>query len=79
MADTVQRNCIACGQVDDHPRHVIQVDPNSTIAFHMDCHARSGCEVCASQLQACEATTDNPVVGDELRARLVALAENEEN
>lgn len=57
------RNCIACGQKDDHPRHVTDFGD-----WHLDCHARSreGCELC-------EAATDSHdgLTGDELRSHLV--------
>lgn len=43
---------IGCGQVDDHPRHVIDTgNPEEEVAFHLDCHASYGCESCAAQVQ----------------------------
>lgn len=65
------RNCIACGQVDDHPRHVIDVGDGREMAFHMDCHSRMNppCQICADQI------ADAPVgtIGEDLRAHLVSL------
>ena len=57
------RNCVGCGQVDDHPRHV---DPNGpdTGDWHHDCHFRAtGCEVC-------EAVSAEGLTGDELREHI---------
>lgn len=63
----MNRNCIGCGQVDDHPRHVIVLGDGSDAPWHMDCHARSepGCEVCASQISGANGAT-----GDALRQYL---------
>jgi hypothetical protein len=63
------RGCVACGISDDHPRHVISVG-GASVPFHMDCHAATGCEVCAAQI----ADADG-VQGDELRTHLIALGE----
>jgi len=44
QAPRVERGCDACGQVDDHPRHV-RYDPasgNDQIR-HLDCCAQAGC------------------------------------
>jgi len=59
------RNCLACGQVDDHPRHVITLPDHSEVTYHMDCHSRMNppCEVCTAQTANAEGKT-----GDELRA-----------
>jgi len=45
------RNCVACGQRDDHPRHVVVVSPTEDANFHLDCHAAMDppCESCAHQ------------------------------
>lgn len=43
------RGCDVCGQVDDHPRHVVAVIESrgpKTFIRHMDCCAASGCEAC---------------------------------
>lgn len=43
------RSCIGCAQVDDHPRHSVQVDgPAGLFAdWHFDCHRMiTGCEAC---------------------------------
>lgn len=46
----VQRECPACGQFDDHPRHVWQYADGTTADLHMDC---CGCiEYCAPVLAA---------------------------
>lgn len=77
MAEGLQRLCIGCGQTDNHPRHVIVGQQ----PWHMDCHVLAAdCEVCASQLAACDTSTANDgVIGDELRTRLVALTDTKEN
>lgn len=77
MAELAQRLCIGCGQTDNHPRHVIAGQQ----PWHMDCHVlATGCDVCTSQLAACDTSTANDgVVGDELRTRLVALTDTKEN
>lgn len=45
------RNCLGCGQSDDHPRHITVVADGTEVAWHMDCHALTGCEVCQSTLE----------------------------
>ncbi len=62
--------CAACGQSDDHPRHVIAVSPTETVFFHMDCHANNGCEVCVAQIAGAAGAK-----GDQLRGHLIALRE----
>jgi len=60
----MDRNCIGCGQVDDHPRHVIDVGGVDT-CWHHDCHYRAtGCPVC-------QAVSEAGLTGDELRAHIV--------
>lgn len=52
------RSCIGCGGEDDHPRHVIDVgDPNADVAWHLDCHARAGCDSCAAQTAGADGAT----------------------
>ncbi|WFG44383.1 hypothetical protein [Pseudonocardia alni] len=41
---------IGCGQVDDHPRHVIDTGTDEDVQFHLDCHAAAGCASCAEQI-----------------------------
>ena len=66
---TLLRNCLGCGQLDDHPRHVIHLG-DTEVCFHMDCHARANppCEVCAAQIAEAGGIT-----GHELRTHLTAL------
>lgn len=61
------RNCLACGQLDDHPRHVHTLPDHSDVTTHMDCHARSNppCETCLAQTE-----TADGVTGDEFRDHL---------
>lgn len=62
------RSCIACGQADDHPRHVI-AQGDASILWHMDCHViATGCEVCEQQIGGADGAQ-----GDELRTHLLAL------
>lgn len=57
------RNCIGCGQVDDHPRHVIDVG-GENVYWHHDCHAlTTGDPVSAAVAEA-------GLKGDELRAHI---------
>ena len=52
------RSCLGCGATDDHPRHVIDVgDPNTDVAWHLDCHARAGCDSCAAQTADADGAT----------------------
>jgi hypothetical protein len=64
------RPCIGCGQVDDHPRHVVATPDGNAAPWHMDCHARSanGCEVCAAQIAGAGGAT-----GEALREHLLSL------
>lgn len=64
----MERNCLGCGQVDDHPRHVIALSDGSDACWHNDCHARSSVR-CA----ICQAVVDSAgdLKGDELRAHLL--------
>lgn len=50
MSDsTPMRNCLACGQVDDHPRDVVVLPGDSVAYLHHDCHAALDppCKSCA--------------------------------
>jgi len=68
------RSCLACGQVDDHPRHVITLPDHSEVTYHMDCHARMNppCEICTAQTE-----TATGVTGDELRAHITSSEQAE--
>lgn len=69
------RPCVACLVFDDHPRHVVAdpANPGNEELMHMDCcrDARD-CGICAAVLANVEHRPG--IVGDELRARLVAQA-----
>lgn len=60
----MNRSCIGCGQVDDHPRHIVPAG-DTDVFWHHDCHATTGCEVC-------EAVAAEGLKGDELREHIVA-------
>jgi hypothetical protein len=45
------RLCEACGQIDDHPHHIVAHASGPT-DLHMDCCAARGCDVCAAALEA---------------------------
>lgn len=47
----VVRACLGCEQPDDHPKHVLALVDGSEVAWHMDCHATSGCPVCAEAIR----------------------------
>lgn len=52
------RGCTGCGQRDDHPRHVVDTgDPTVDVVWHKDCHANSGCESCAAELEGAKNAT----------------------
>lgn len=69
MANPV-RTCLACGQTDDHPRHVIALPDGNDVNYHMDCcQIVKGCEHCAA---AREGGEDKK--GDELRTHIVENA-----
>lgn len=57
------RNCIGCGQVDDHPRHIIDVGGVDTY-WHHDCHALTTGDPVS------QAVADSGLTGDELRAHI---------
>lgn len=38
--------CLGCEQTDDHPKHVVALRDGSDAPWHMDCHAKVGCESC---------------------------------
>jgi hypothetical protein len=57
------RNCLGCGQVDDHPRHIIDVGGTDTY-WHHDCHARATGDPYSAAVAECGLT------GDELRAHI---------
>lgn len=64
------RPCAACGQKDDHPRHVIAMTPTESLFFHMDCHANNDCPTCKQQIADAKGAQ-----GDKLRRHLIALGE----
>jgi hypothetical protein len=53
----MDRTCIACGQIDDHPKHVVALMDGSDAAYHHDCHARSSaaCAICAAVVASSDA------------------------
>jgi len=59
------RVCLGCEQADDHPRHVVALQDGTDVFWHMDCHAVTGCAVCAKQIEGAEGAT-----GDTLRTHL---------
>lgn len=62
-------SCVACGQVDDHPRHSMPApDGDGWADFHMDCHATLGCPTCVESIRDAAGAT-----GDAFRAHLVAM------
>lgn len=56
MSEHPVRNCLGCGQVDDHPRHRVRLPRDQYVEWHMDCHSRSpdGCETCEATVAAAE-------------------------
>jgi hypothetical protein len=64
----MNRNCVACGQVDDHPRHVVVLADGSDAPYHHDCHSRLNppCAICQVIAQSAQGVT-----GDALREHIV--------
>jgi hypothetical protein len=59
--------CLACGQEDDHPKHVVAIDPVNLVRWHYDCHHTvAGCEICAPIVKSAKGKT-----GEELRTHLM--------
>jgi hypothetical protein len=50
------RDCDACHQHDDHPRHHIYDPVNGDTTRHLDCCAAAGCGSCTAQLAAAPET-----------------------
>lgn len=69
MAENPVRSCIACGQTDNHPRHVVVLPSGDSAAYHMDCHARMNppCDDCVGLTAAAAGVT-----GDDFRAHLLS-------
>jgi hypothetical protein len=77
MTDSLIRPCHGCLVFDDHPRHEI-IDINGGDAhggpMHMDCCAAlRNCDLCREVLARAYGHAGKPVIGDVLRASLVAL------
>lgn len=51
---------------DDHPRHVLVMEDGTQRAWHHDCHAAKGCELCIITNTGAEA-----LIGDEFRQHLL--------
>lgn len=71
MAVRPIRPCHACGQRDDHPRDVVAFINRpgaATRYYHLDCHARLGCQSCADAVTASGGAT-----GEALLAHLAAV------
>jgi hypothetical protein len=67
MPDHPIRNCLGCGQQDDHPRHHVVLQDGSSALWHNDCHSRaSGCPECTAVVNSAGGAQ-----GDELRAHIV--------
>lgn len=62
--------CLGCTQPDDHPKHRINLPDGTTVAWHMDCHALTGCAVCVAQLEGVGGVEGNPK-GELLREHLL--------
>lgn len=62
----LMRNCVGCGQVDDHPRHVITGADGTDAYWHHDCHARITGDPVSVAVAECGLT------GEELRQHILA-------
>lgn len=66
------RTCLACGQTDDHPRHVIALPDGNDVTYHFDCcKIVKGCEHCTEALEHADGAK-----GNDLRAHLTRDWEN---
>lgn len=54
----IERHCDACGQIDNHPRHVTVKRDR-----HMDCCAEVGCDTCSGQLAKADGKQGDDLVG----------------
>lgn len=70
MDERPQRSCDLCGLIDDHPRHVLVLEPGVAQVAHLDCCAANGCPVCQASEEA-----NGGRRGDELIAYLAAERE----
>lgn len=69
---------IGCGQVDDHPRHVIDVPGGEDITVHYDCHAAAGCTSCRELIKGADGATGAAML-EQIQANAPVVAdENEE-
>lgn len=60
-------SCLGCGQSDDHPKHVIDLDGTNLARWHYACHASvAGCEICVPIAEAAMGKT-----GEDLRTHLM--------
>lgn len=71
MAANPIRTCLACGQTDDHPRHVIGLPDGNDVNYHMDCCSIvKNCEHCTPVVDSSDGAK-----GDDLRAHIVGQSE----
>ena len=66
--DNPVRSCLACGQEDDHPRHVVVIPPDmAEVPWHFDCHAAiTNCESCTVVVKTAKGKT-----GEDLRTHIM--------
>lgn len=63
-----QRSCVVCGQVDDHPRCVVDDGTGADLLYHKDCHRNAfGDMPCHAVLNA----GGDGLTGDALRAHII--------
>jgi hypothetical protein len=63
----VERQCIYCNQVDDHPKHERILPGFISVYGHMDCCAQATeCELCVPVVEAAEGKR-----GEDLRAHIM--------
>lgn len=68
MAANPIRTCLACGQTDDHPRHVIALPDGNDVNYHFDCHKIvTNCEHCTPVVDSSDGKK-----GDDLRAHIIS-------
>ena len=60
----MDRNCLGCGQTDDHPRVLAINTDGSTSYWHHDCHARTTGDPVSA------AVAESGLTGDELREHI---------
>lgn len=75
----IETACIACTQVDDHPKHIMVLPDHSDVRHHHDCGTLMNppCELCRVLIAGFPKTSNakgaKTVTGEAARAHLLSL------